>query len=299
MITDFFSTSEELRKFVPDIGSSNNISEYEFSVREPENKLISLIGQATYDQLKAYYATPTPADAILGEGVTLIQGSLANLCGVNIFIFDSGERNANNSLYKYQEDQRLNAYMNGANAELGRLLTHLDANTEKYTAWPNMAMYKLREKQIIKTFNEFGEYYYIDESPYFFSKLIFLMSEITSDKINPIIGDIGDLDIVDDAAIITKSKQALAYLTVAMSLRRFDFAELPKTIRNQVSDSKSRTIRTDGQERIAVMAVSREIEGRGNDYIAALDRMMEKKTTGSLEVPEELNLEDDNNYLMT
>lgn len=299
MITDFFSTSEDLRKFVPDIGSSNDISEYEFSIREPENKLINLIGQATYDQLKAYYATPVPEDNILGAGVTLIQGALANLSAVNIFIFDSGERNANRSLYKYQEDQRLNVYLNGANAELGRLLTHLDANTTKYTEWPNMSLYTLREKQIIKTFNEFGQYYYIDESPYFFSKLIFLMNEITSDKINPIIGGIEDLDEEDDAEIITKAKYALAYLTVAMSLRRFDFAELPKTIRNQVSDSKSRTIRTDGQERTAVLAVASEIEIKGHDYILALDRMMEKKTTGTLEVPEELNLETDNNYLMT
>ena len=299
MITDFFSTSEDLRKFVPDIGSSNNISEYEYSIREPESKLISLIGQITYDQLKDYYESPIPQSDILDEGVLLIQGSLANLAGVNIFIFDSGERNENKKLFKYQEDQHLEAYLNGSNAELGRLLTHLDANVVTYLDWPNTTLFKLREKQLIKTFNEFGGFYYIDESPYFFSKLIFLMDEITSDKIIPLTGAIGDLDPVDDAAIIAKAKQALAYLTVAMSLRRFDFAELPKTIRNQVSDSKSRTIRTGGQEKQAVSTVASEIEGRGNDYLDSLDRLMEKKNTGALEVPEELNSVDDNNYLIS
>ena len=298
MITDFFSTSEDLRKFVPDIGSSNNISEFEFSIREPEAKLISLIGKITYDQLKDYYETPIPQSDILDEGVLLIQGSLANLAGVNIFIFDSGERNETRKLFKYQEDQRMEAYLNGSNAELGRLLTHLDANTATYTDWENTALYKLREKQLIKTFNEFGGFYYIDESPYFFSKIVFLMDEITSDKIIPITGAIADLDPVDDAAIIAKAKQTIAYLTVAMSLRRFDFAELPKTIRNQVSDSKSRTIRTGGQEKDAIAAVASEIEGRGIDYMNSLDRMMEKKDTGTLEVPDELNIESDGNYLM-
>lgn len=298
MITDFFTTSEDLRKYVPDIGSANRLEQYEFSFREPENKMINLVGQATYNQLKAYYANPDPVDSILAEGVLLMQGSLANLAGVNIFIFDSGERNASRSIYKYQEDQHKNVYLNGSNAELGRLLTHLDDNVAKYEDWALTPLYELRERQIIKTFNEFGKFYYIDESPYFFSKIVFLMDEITADQINPLIGNITDLDPDTDDTIILKAKQALAYLTIAMALRRFDFAELPKTIRNQVSDSKSRTIRTSGMEAAAIKDVAGEIENKGILYISALDRMMEKKNTGELIVPEELNNEDDNNYLM-
>jgi len=298
--SDFFNNTSDLKVYVPDVSVSTPIDVYEYAFRSPENKLINLIGQDVYNQLKAYYGEiDHEDDAILDAGIKLIQGAIGNLVGYNIFIFDAKERNTNNSMYKYQEDQQLQAYLNGANDELGRLLTHLDANTEKYVNWEETTLFKTRQSQIIKTYTEFGTYYYIDESAYFFSKIVFLMKEITADKINPIIGSFGELDAEEDATIIEKVKQTLAYLTVAMSLRRFDFIEIPKTIRNNVSDEKSRTIRTSGMEGSAVARVASDIEMKGTNYLLELDRMMEKKLTGSLDVPEDIQTEDDNFYLQT
>lgn len=295
---DLFKITGELRKFVPEIGASTPVSEFEYAFRQPEGKLIDLIGQANYTLIKDQYNGGV-ADEVKDAGVVLLQGALANLAGYNIFIAGSSERNATKSMFKYQEILQMNMYLDNANAELGQLLTHLDGNTTTYTTWENTALYKTREAQIIKKYTEFSQYYYIDESAYFFTRLVFLMKEITQDKINPIIGDFSDLDDTIDAAIIEKTKQALAYLTMSMALRRFDFVELPKTLRNSITDASARTIRTGGIEAQAVAKVSSEIEVKGLMYLDTLDRMMEKKITGTIEVPDDIHEDGDNFYLQT
>lgn len=295
--TDFFNFMNELQVYVPNLPAAHQVNNYAYAFGSPENKLKSLLGSTIYNLLKTQYLSDD-ADEVLDEGVRLLQASLANLVGEIIFKMEAGERNAGDKkLYKYQEDQQLEVFRNGAHANIGLLLEHLDSNDAKYPTWKETTLYKTREKQLLKTHSEFGEYYYIDESAYYFSKLVFLMKEITADKIEPMVGDLSDLDAETDSKIITKAKQSLAYLTVAMSLRRFDFIEIPKTIRNNVSDSKSRTVRTGYSEDAAVAKVSGEIEAKGIMYLQELDRMMEKKTTGELAEPGEIHEDGDGFYL--
>jgi len=296
--TDFFKTTGELRVYLPDIEASKPMSELEFAFRQPESKLKNLLGEATYNQIKDHYDSGG-SNENLDKAVQYLQGALANLAGDVYFIMDASERNASREMYKYQEDLQRQAYLNNANAELGQLLTLLDSDTETFSDWAQTTLYTTRQKQIIKTHTEFGKYYYIDESAYFFSRLVFLMKEVTADKITPVIGNFGNLNQEENANIIEQVKKTLAYLTVAMALRRFDFVELPKTIRNNVSNSKSRTVRTGYGEMEAVRKVSEEIETKGRMYLEILSRMMEKKRTGTLAEPEEINDEDNKFYLQT
>ncbi|MCK5134873.1 MAG: hypothetical protein KAR19_03735 [Bacteroidales bacterium] len=294
--TDLFTTTGDLRAFLPDVSSAKPMPELEFAFRDPESKVKNLIGEATYNQIKEHYAGDTPEET-LDKAVKYLQGALANLAGDIILVMTAGERNENKKTYRYQESLQRKVYLNNANAELGQLLTLLDSDTTTFSDWADTTLYTTRQKQIIKTHTEFGQYYYIDESAYFFTRLVFLMKEITADKITPVIGVFGDLD-GGDAAIIDQVKKTLAYLTMAMALRRFDFMELPKTIRNNAEES-IRTIRTGGMEAVAVRKVSDEIEAKGKTYLEVLERMMEKKKTGTLAEPDEINDEENRFYLQT
>ena len=295
--TDLFKTTGDLRVYLPDVGASKPLTELEFAFRQPESKMKNLLEDATYDQIKDHY-NDTNNDAIIIVAIKYLQGALANLAGDVIFIMDSGERNANKNMYRYQETLQRQAYLNNANAEIGQLLTFLDSNIAKFTSWGSTALYTTRQEQIIKTHIEFGKYYFIDDSAYFFSRVVFLLKEITADKITPVVGVFSDLDSGTDADIIDQVKRTLAYLTMAMALRRFDFMELPKTIRNNAAES-ARTIRTGGMEAVAVKMVSDEIEAKGRTYLEVLERMMEKKKTGTLAEPEEINDEENNFYIQT
>jgi len=295
---DLFNTTPDLRAYLPMIEAAKPLTELEFAFRQPEGKMKEIIGEATYNQIMAHYKGGTTV-AILDKAVKYLQGALANLAGDVFFVMDAGERNDAKKLFKYQEDQQRAIFHDTANAEIGQLLTTLDSDTNTFSDWATTTFYTTRQLQIIKTHTEFGKYYSIDESAYFFSRVVFLMKEITIDKITPLIGAYADLDAGTDAAIIDQVKKALAYLTMAMALRRFDFVELPKTIRNNVSDSKSRTIRTGGMEGAAVRRISEEIEVRGMGYLNVLSLMMEKKNTGTLEEPDEINDVDEPFYLQT
>lgn len=294
---DLFSNTSDLRVFLPDISSAKPLQELEFAFRDPESKVKNLLGEETYKQIKDHYTGGT-SEETLDKAVKYLQGALANLAGDVIFVMTAGERNENKKTYRYQESLQRKVYLNNANAELGQLLTLLDANPAVFTDWITTTLYTTRQKQIIKTHTEFGQYYYIDESAYFFSRLVFLMKEITADKITPVVGVFGDLDSGTDAEIIDQVKKTLSYLTMAMALRRFDFMELPKTIRNNTEES-IRTIRTGGMEAVAVRQVSDELEYKGKTYLEVLERMMEKKNTGTLATPEEINDEENSFYIQT
>jgi len=297
-VTDLFTTTGDLRVYLPEIEAAKPLSALEFAFRQPEGKMKNLLGDATYNQIKAHYAGGTTVD-ILDKAVRYLQGALANLVGDIFFVMDAAERNAGKSLYKYQEDQQRAIYHDTANAEIGQLLTLLDSDTDTFTDWATTTLYTTRQAQIIKSHTEFGKYYFIDESAYFFSRIVFLMKEVTDDKITPIIGTYGDLDTETDAVIISQAKKTLAYLTMAMALRRFDFIELPKTIRNNSSDSKSKTFRTGNLEDRSVRRIADELESKGLSYLGVLGLMMEKKSTGTLAEPDEINDEDNAFYLQT
>lgn len=299
-VTDLFKTTGDLRVYLPMIEASKPITELEFAFRQPEGKMKELLGEATYDVIKAHYAGDYPDQSIKDNAVKYLQGALANMAYEIFHIMDAGERNETKNIYRYQEDLQRGVFRDTANAEIGQLLVLLDSDVTTFSEWATTTLYTTRLQQLLKTHAEFGKYYYIDESAYFFSRLVFLMKEITADKLTPLIGAYADLDPEDetDGPIIEQAKKTLAYLTVAMALRRFDFAEIPKTIRNNVAES-IRTVRTSGQEDQAVRRVADEIEVKGMQYLQILGLMIEKKNTGTLAEPEEINDEDNSFYLQT
>lgn len=297
-VKDLFNDVKDIRNYVPIIEASMPMPQLEYAFREPEAKMKSLLEDVTYNQIKAHFQGDTVV-AVLDDSVKYLQGALANLAAVLFYVMTANERNRDEKkVYRYQEDQQKAIFLDNASAEIGQLLTLLDDNTNIFPNWADTSLYKTRQAQIITTHREFGKYYYINESAYFFSRVVFLMKEITDDQITPLTGVFSDLSEETDAAIINHVKKTLAYLTVATALRRFDFTELPKTIRNNVAETQ-RTMRTSGQEDKAVRRIADELEMKGIKYLQVLDRMMEKRSTGTLTEPEEINDEENGFYLQT
>lgn len=288
----FFKDIDEFRQNVKGWDASQPLSELNPSFQTASREMISLIGQETWDLLKEYHTTPSdPADANKAAAVGFVQVALSNLIMYEHFIFLATKRNnSDQSLYRYQYEEIKEKFQATAMAGLNSLMDLLDANITTFTAFAETATYKDRETLIIRTYQDFETYYGIDRSPYFFSKIIFLIREVTDDEILPRIGKWED--IKDQAAMAEKVKRALAYQTMALAIERFDFVTLPRTIRNQVANESSRTTRNAYSEDAAKLKLAQMLRDKASEYLTDIELEMQQPQTDDFEIPDDLNDED-------
>ena len=161
MITDFFSYPSDLREFAPQMPTDGRIDDFESHYRPQYQKLINLIGQETYDLLKTYYADEAfDKTTKKGIAVVFLRAALANLTAIPYFIFEASQRNnTQNNLYRYQEDQQVETYLENAWTELNFLLNHLESNTEDFTDYAATDQFTLRQSLFIKNSKEFQRFY--------------------------------------------------------------------------------------------------------------------------------------------
>lgn len=241
MITDFFKTPFELREFAPQMPTDGKIELLEAHYRPQYQKLVNLIGQETYDQLKsAYVAVDFDATSKVGIAVGFLRGAMANLTAIPYFIFEASQRNnTDNKLYRYQENKQVETYLENAWTELNFLLNHLESNTADFTAYAETDQYKLRQTLYIKNAREFQRYYGAVNSAYFFNNVVFIIEEIQNEEIKPRVKIFPE--IVDSNLKFLIGK-AIVYETLARACQQLDYTELPSGIRADVQrDTDSRT----------------------------------------------------------
>ncbi|MFA6483409.1 MAG: hypothetical protein WCW62_12575 [Bacteroidales bacterium] len=287
----FFKDIDEFRQNVKGWDASQPLSELYPSYQTAIREIISLIGETTWNLLKEYHTTPSdPVDDKKASSVGFIQTALANLIMYEHYIFLASKRNnTDQSLYRYQYEEIKEKYQATAMAGLNSLLDLLDANTAIFADYALTSTYKDREDLIIRTYQEFEKYYGIDRSPYFFSKTVLLIREITDDEILPRIGKWDD--VKDQIAIAEKVKRALAYQTMALAMERFDFVTLPRSIRNQVANESSRTTRNAYSEDAAKLKLAQLLKDKAAEYLTDIELEMRQPLSDDFEIPEDLNNE--------
>ncbi len=287
----FFKDIDEFRQNVKGWDASQPLSELYPSLQTASREIITLIGQATWDLLKVYHTTPDPADEIKAEAVGFVQAALANLIMYEHFIFLASKKNkSDQSLYRYQYEEIKEKYQAAGLAGMNSLLDLLDANMTTFTAYADSATYQDRQDLIIRSYQEFERYYGIDRSPYFFSKIVFLLREVTDDEILPRIGKWDD--VKDQATLAETVKRALAYQTMALALERFDFVTLPRSIRNQIAGESSRTTRTSYSEDAAKLKLAELLKDKANEYFADIELEMKQPLADDFEIQDDLNSEE-------
>lgn len=217
-----------------------------------------------------------------------LKMAMANLTIYKDAPFDvMRKRKANIDLYKAEQERIRRTYADNYYDAMDTLIRSLtEEGSEK---WKSTAQYEMISSLQIKTASDFDLVYPIDCSYLFFFRTIPIQREVLQLTLG------GYFTQTDDADLVSKLKYALAMMTVARSLRRFDPMELPLTIRNLLDDSTaSRQVGTD-QNRILTLAA--ELESQARDIVGIVESVLET-ASGDIDRKTSYNKPTDKIFLM-
>lgn len=224
---DFFTSIDDFKSFAPGVDASLLIESLYPSFLPTKSKIQDVITQKVYDALKD---SSEPEEHKVAK--MAMKSAIANYTMFKYKIFDAvSKNNSDQKLYKYQLEEIKEEYITMFWTAMDDLLRYLDDNGS-LGEWSSSDQYKIREKLPIKGAKEFNHFFAIDNSPYFFSKIQFLINKINEDQIIPRVGVISDLT---NEKLKEKCKRALCINVMAEAVILFDITELPKSIRNDVA----------------------------------------------------------------
>jgi len=275
MITDFFTTISDLRAFAPQMPTDGRIETMEAHYRPQYQKIVNLIGISTYDKLKTQYLTSgTDLTTTLGQAVNYLRGALANLTAIPYFKFEASQRNnTDNNLYRYQETQQIEIYLENAWTELNFLLDIMEQNTKDFPDYASTPQYKLRDSLFIKNASEFKRYYGAVNSSYFFNNVIFIIEEIQNDEIKSRVKSLSDITDENLKWLIGK---AIAYETLSRACLQLDYTELPVGIRNDLAKEVNEK---NGKETEVKSALSAAFGNKADEYFLKIEETNSSSVT--------------------
>ncbi len=294
-ITDFFTTVAQIKEYVREVDASGSLDSFKPVYRPAAKKYINLVGQATYDKLKTHLATPPdPSVPSLDSGLEYTRAALANLLAINWFILDSGSRNATDKkLFRYQEAQIREVYIEQAWAELDQLIALMEANKTVFTDFAAAELYKQREDLYIKSAADFDRYFNIGGSSYFYFNAIFIQTEV---EIELVRSRLKETTNDDDTLYLVK--KAIAFETVARACERFDYSELPKGIRNDIGQEIGGSVNRNELGNVKI-SLAEKLHQKAMQYIESLDIKLQAAAADGTApiIPENVNSEDNKFYL--
>ena len=286
---DFFNTIDDFRTYIK-IPASVQVVALRPAFRPAKRKVQYILGKATYKQLLNHFTTPpdTP-DPVLNEAVEYIQAALASLTHIDWFKLEAGERNATeNKLFKYQEDQQMGISLSNFWTEMDNLIELLESDGTKFADFVSTDIYKTREKLILKNANEFEKQFGIDNSAYFFMRSTYLQKEVIADVLEKKGVVVADIEGESDKYIYAV-KKATAYETMAQACRRFEYAELPASVRNDLSDEMRRRVYKSSQSAFIKDVLFQELHNKAMQYMGDVEDYILKKKSGTYTELEDVN----------
>ncbi len=209
----------EFREYVNGLEADTSFSQLKTSIMIAARQVSNMITPAVYDAI-----AEEEQDS---EGLNLLKSAVA--CGAmfQYQIFASTKKNGTDgSLYKYQHEEIKEHHISSYWFAMDALLEWLDANNT-VGSYGDTQMSRERQSLPVKNAREFNEYYGIDSSSYFYSKILFLLRSIWRNSIKPMLPSGWE----DDADLADKVKRTLCYSTIAEAVIKFDVTELPRSIR--------------------------------------------------------------------
>lgn len=298
MVTiDFFDGIQKFRQLAPGVEASMSFDEMQSSASIAKKKLKDLI-QDLWDELKTHYES-SDNDALKTEAVGYLQGAYANLTMAEYHPFwIQKKKEEGKDYYRYEVQNQHEAYISNLWSYMDSLLDLFTSNQKVFPKWLETDTYKDRKYLLLESADEFNKYYEIGRSHYFFSKIIYLIREAGDDYLYSKIKTKESLNEVGKEKLRKAVKKAVAFYTMGHALKRLDFTELPKSIRNNDRDT-ARTTRTGSSESTAVEKLSESLLAKFEEYMADVDFEINKPTPGSSSyLSTDINKEDDKSYYM-
>jgi hypothetical protein len=226
---DFFDSIDEFRSFAPGVEGSLLLESLYPSFLPTKTKIQDVITPGVYDAIKSDSENDTPSHE---PAIMAIKSAVANYTMYKYKIFDAVSKNGGDQkLYKYQLEEIREEYITLFWASMDELLRYLDSHNDLGN-WKESDQCKQLAELPIKNAKEFNSYFGIDNSPYFFSKIQFLIKKLNQDQIIP---RVGDISAITNEKLKDKCKRALCSHVMAEAAMLFDITELPKSIRNDVA----------------------------------------------------------------
>jgi len=231
MNVDFFDSISELQQYAPGVEASLKLNTLLPSYLTTRQAIISVVTKDVWDALLAEKGNL--------DLLAIVRTALANRIMYEHQIFLATDKNnTDRKLYKYQYEELKDKYITLYWSAMDNLLGYLDANSE-YGGWKDSEGYKQRQLLLVKSAAEFNFYFGIDSSPYFFSKVQFLIRKTTDDHVKPRVGKLEDVKADSDFG--KKVLRVLCYHVMAQAVQLFDLTELPKSIRNDITHEFSKS----------------------------------------------------------
>lgn len=218
-----------------------------------------------------------------------LRSAVANLTLAKQLIFNVlSLRKSDVDIYKNEQEQMRRAYRDNYYNAMDTLLQLLDSDEE----WKETKTYKALENLKLKTTYEFDASYPIDNSFLYFFRCVPIQQEALDDYVSGYYERLPEKDQTNRR----KLDRCLAKITVALSLRRFDFLEFPSTIRNLFEDSKVMRYGTQEQERM--LTLSDDLMSQALESLKNIDLSLSGNTDADIVTETSFNRPDDKIYLM-
>jgi hypothetical protein len=311
-ITDLFTGIQSFCDVVPGVEASKTLAEMEPAYEIACTKIQDIISAEIFDLIvdevdadppvepeipPAEPEDPTPEEVyqIMQKALLYLQGATGNFTRYQHLIFDViSKKKEDQNLYRYELQAMNEAYLDNFWNYMDRLLTLLDANTAIFTTWENTDTFIDRATLVLKSSKEFAKWYGTAGSEYFVMRTIYKQHEIIDDHILPRM-KIEDITGNLEAPV----KRFIAYSVVAAAIQEFDYADLPRSIRNDISAEQSR--KQGYQEELIKERIWKTYEAKAAKYLNQVDLILTKPAAGVSEViiNDGLNLETDKTFLMS
>lgn len=282
VLEELFKTVDELRKYVPSVESNVTFAELNSSATSARKQISVVLSSQVYTEL--LQDTGDKHDALLS--------AMGNLTLAKQLIFDViNRRKSQIEVYKYELEAMRRSYIENYYNGMDTLIQLLDSDSSKENKWKESRYYKLLDSLEIKDTEDFDFLYPIDLSYLFFFRTISLQKEVLDEGMK---GYFNRAFENEDA--INMLLRALAKMTIAIALRRFDILEFPSTIRNLFEDSKTNRSGKDEQNRM--LSLSEQLSAEVQSLLKDVDLMLSNNESGAIDTESSFNTPEDKIILM-
>lgn len=270
--TDLFTDIADFRKYADGLEADTSYQQVSASIRTAGKEVMNIISPDVFLAISELDDN--------NDGKTYLKTAVACGASFRYQIFASVKKNNTDAkLYKYQHEEIKEHHISAYWLAMDDLLDWLDENPETGD-YSESDIYKERQSLPIKNAREFNYYYGIDNSSYFFSKVLFLIRSIWKNRIRPMLPEGWE----KNSSLSDLVKRSLCYQVIAEAVMKFDVTELPRSIRYDFNHEYTKGSQMQDREKLYA-----DLMGDVNTWTETIDSIVkaESGTTAMQHNPNE------------
>jgi hypothetical protein len=233
----------------------------------------NLIGVDLYNKLIAEYSTPIPSDTTYSTALDYLQRAMLHFAMYEHLIFlivrigNDGvtvkKNDDETTIFKYQQDELSNKLIATAWFWADQLLEFIETNQSSISEWANSTT-RTEYNALPVSAADFTKWVGIDDA-YFIYKAKWLINEVWNDRIAP-----RKLDATLLESLHGEISRAVIYSVLHLACLRMAYAELPETIRKDISSELLKK-NSDYSENYIREKISQQFAEKAVSYWNAVD----------------------------